>query len=154
FADLAKKNDVATPRLPIDAGRLSLAATAGLSFGATLKTGAAKDGAAAQVDIASQRIQITGGGTQGPDGYLQLAATDPNPPGAGSLLIGGSRSQNANGVTITAQASNVVVSNDESTALVGPEILLVSNGNAPADGVAGVRLDDGSVIRAGGDIPA
>jgi filamentous hemagglutinin family protein len=154
FSDLAERNGTATRRLPIDAGRLSLAATAGLSFGATLKTGAAEGGTAAQVDIASQRIQITGGDAPALDGYLQLAATDLSALGAGSLLIGGSRTQNANGITITAQATNVVVSNDESTALVGPEILLVSNGNAPSDGVAGVRLDDGSVIRAEGDIPA
>lgn len=154
FADLAEKNGTATPRLPIDAGRLSLAATAGLNFGATLKTGTAEGGAEAQVDIASQRIQITGGGAPALDGYLQLDATDLNALGAGSLLIGGSRTQNANGVTITAQSNNVVVSNDESTALVGPEILLVSNGNAMTGDVAGVRLDDGSVIRAEGDIPA
>lgn len=154
FAAKAASGGTAVPRLPIDAGRLSISATADLTFGATLRTGAAAGGVGAEVDIASAQIQIVGETSVALGGYLQLAASDLNALGAASLLIGGTRTQNGNGVTIAAQASNVVVSNDENSALVGSEILLVSNGNAIGGGTAGVRLDDGSVIRATGDLPA
>src|SRR5262249_12917463 len=75
------------PRVPIDAGQLVLAATSNLTLGATLQSAAA-GGAAAQVDIASQDIQITGNGEQALTGYLQLSAASLDALGAGSLLIG------------------------------------------------------------------
>ncbi len=94
----------AIPRLPMDAGQLVLAATSSLSLDGTLRAAAAVGGLAAQVDIASQDIQITGSGEQALSGYLQLSADSLDALGAGSLLIGGTRTQTASGVTIDAIA--------------------------------------------------
>ncbi|WP_051278426.1 filamentous haemagglutinin family protein [Solimonas flava] len=152
FAKLAQDKGTAVPRLPVDAGRLTLAASDSLSLGASLQTAAGEGGAGAQVDIASARIQISGGGAGARDGYLQLDVADLNALGAESLLIGGARSQDSSGVTIDAQASSVVVSNDQNSALGAPEILLVTNGGSGAEG-DGLHIESGSVIRAEGKVP-
>ncbi|MFC4313792.1 filamentous hemagglutinin family protein [Steroidobacter flavus] len=153
FSDQAASQGTALPRLMRDAGRLALAATQSLSLGARLNTTAGEGGAGAQVDIASERIQIIGGDASARDGYLQIAASDLNSLGAASLLIGGTRSQTKQGVTIDAQTSSLVVSNDAGSALRGPEILLVTNGGGGAV-EDGLYLESGSAIRAQGEIPA
>ncbi|MCA3932022.1 MAG: filamentous hemagglutinin N-terminal domain-containing protein, partial [Burkholderia sp.] len=70
-AQAAKQGNV-TPPLPVDGGQLVLAATKALTLGATLNAAAGVGGAPAQVDIASQDIQITGNGSAALPGYLQI----------------------------------------------------------------------------------
>ncbi len=144
----------AIPPLPMDAGQLVLAAANSLILNGTLKAAAATGGLAAQVDIASQDIQITGSGTQALTGYLQLSADSLDALGAGSLLIGGTRTQTASGITIDAIANSVVVSNDAGNPLTGPEIILVTKtdttGTDPINAPNGLRIDGGSVITASG----
>ena len=151
FSKLATSRGVVAPQLARDAGRLALSASQSLAFGATLDTAAAKNGAGAQVDIASDRIQIVGSNTQALDGYLQLGAKDLSSLNAASLLIGGARSQNGNGVTIDAQTSSLVVANDANSVLSAPEIVLVTNGGAGAAG-DGLYFQSGSVLRSEGAI--
>lgn len=153
FTNLSAQRDSALPQLMRDAGRLTLSATRSLGLDATLETAAGEDGVGAQVDIASERIQIAGDNTTARDGYLQLDASDLSSLGAASLLIGGVRSQNGDGVTIDAQTSSLIVSNDASSTLTAPEILLVTDGGAgrPDDGL---HLESGSAIRADGAIAA
>ncbi|MFL9866766.1 filamentous hemagglutinin family protein [Paraburkholderia fungorum] len=146
-----------TPLLPVDGGRLALAAISGLTLGATLNTAAGTGGAPAEVDIASKDIQITGNGAPALSGYLQIGASDLDSLNAGSLLIGGTRTQTSSGITITPIADSVVVSNNASSALQGPEVLLVTKtdptGTDP-NAVNGLRVDAGSVIAASGNYPA
>ncbi|WP_246530286.1 filamentous haemagglutinin family protein [Paraburkholderia podalyriae] len=157
FPTLAAGKGNVTPPLPIDGGQLVLAATQALTLGATLNTAAATGGAPAEVDIASQDIQITGNGQAALAGYLQIGADALDSLNAGSLLIGGTRSVTTAGITINPIANSVVVSNSAGSALSGPEIMLVtktdSTGTDP-NGVNGLRVDAGSAITATGSYPA
>ncbi|WP_229744178.1 hypothetical protein, partial [Aliidongia dinghuensis] len=116
FASQAAEAGRAVPRLPADAGQLALAATSALTLGATLQTQAGPGGQGALVDIASRDIEITGTGAGNAEaalpGYLQLGAAALDQLGAGSLLIGGTRSPTSTGETIHATANSVVVAND------------------------------------------
>ncbi|WP_241021975.1 filamentous hemagglutinin N-terminal domain-containing protein, partial [Burkholderia sp. Ac-20353] len=157
FTVLAAKNGNVTPPLPMDGGQLVLAATQALALGATLNTAAATGGAPAEVDIASQDIQITGNGAPALAGYLQISGDALESLNAGSLLIGGTRAATTNGVTITPIANSVVVSNDGNTSLKGPEILLVTKTDASGtdpNAANGLRVDAGASITAAGDYPA
>ncbi|WP_241022114.1 filamentous hemagglutinin N-terminal domain-containing protein, partial [Burkholderia sp. Ac-20353] len=157
FTSLAAGKGNVTPPLPMDGGQLVLAATKALALGATLNTAAAAGGAPAEVDIASQDIQITGNGAPALAGYLQISGDALDSLNAGSLLIGGTRTATTNGVTITPIANSVVVSNDGNTSLKGPEILLVTKTDASgtdSNAVNGLRVDAGASIAAAGDYPA
>jgi len=166
FANLAAKSGTAVPQLPIDAGQLILGASGSLNLGdggsPRLLTAGASGGAAAQIDIASQDIQIVGNGQTALSGYVQLSAATLDKLGAGSLLIGGTRSQTSSGVSINVTADSVVLSNDSADPLQGPEILLAAKGDAAgadANRLAnklpdGVLVQSGSVIRASGTLPA
>ncbi|MGY4208612.1 filamentous hemagglutinin family protein [Burkholderia sp. PvR073] len=155
-AQAAKKGNI-TPPLPVDGGQLVLAANKALTLGATLNTAAGTGGAPAEVDIASQDIQITGNGGAALPGYLQIGSDALDSLNAGSLLIGGTRAATTKGVTITPIANSVIVSNDGNTALKGPEILLVTktdtSGTDP-NAANGLRIDAGASIAAAGDYPA
>ncbi|MEK7984588.1 filamentous hemagglutinin family protein [Burkholderia contaminans] len=157
FTKLAATKGNVTPPLPVDGGQLVLAATKALTLGATLNAAAGAGGAPAQVDIASQDIQITGNGSAALPGYLQIGSDALDSLNAGSLLIGGTRAATTSGVTITPIANSVVVSNDGNTALKGPEILLVTktdgSGTDP-NAANGLRVDAGASIAAQGDYPA
>jgi len=146
FPPLAATAGDVTPPLPMDAGQLVLAATQNLSLGATLNTAAAAGGAPAEVDIASQAIQIVGSGEVALPGYLQLNADQLDALNAGSLLIGGTRTQTTSGITIDPIATSVVVSNDAANPLTGPEVILVSANS--------LQVDAGSAIAAKGSYPA
>src|SRR6202012_115514 len=146
FPQLAARAGNVTPPLPMDAGQLVLAASSGLQLGATLNTAAAPGGAPAEVDSASQHIQIVGSGETALPGYLQISSDQLDALDAGSLLIGGVRTQTSSGITIDPIASSVVVSNDAAHPLTGPEVILVSSNT--------VQVDSGSVIAAQGAYPA
>jgi hypothetical protein len=179
FATQAASKGNVTPALSRDAGQLVLAASQALSLGAKLNTAAADGGAPAQVDIASQDIQIVGQGETARSGYLQINAIDLDALGAGSLLIGGTRTQTTDGISIEAIANSVVVSNDAAHPLTGPEVILVtktvgdtaasgsgssgssgsttggtsSAGTTDPNAAVGLLIDNGSVITATGSYP-
>ncbi len=155
-AQAAKQGNV-TPPLPVDGGQLVLAATKALALGATLNAAAGPGGAPAEVDIASQDIQVTGNGSAALPGYLQIGGDALDSLNAGSLLIGGTRAAATKGVTITPIANSVVVSNDGNSSLKGPEILLVTKTDASGtdpSAANGLRVDAGASIAAAGDYPA
>lgn len=155
-AQAAKQGNV-TPPLPVDGGQLVLAATKALTLGATLNAAAGIGGAPAEVDVASQDIQITGNGSAALPGYLQIGGDALDSLNAGSLLIGGTRAGTTKGVTITPIANSVVVSNDANSSLKGPEILLVTKTDASGtdpNAANGLRVDAGASIVAAGDYPA
>ncbi|MEQ5842775.1 filamentous hemagglutinin family protein [Paraburkholderia acidicola] len=157
FPTLAAGGGNVTPPLPVDGGQLVLAATKGLTLGATLNTTAGAGGAPAEVDIASQDIQITGNGSAALPGYLQIAASDLDSLNAGSLLIGGTRTATTSGITIAPIADSVVVSNNTGSALTGPEILLVTKtvqNSTDPNAANGLQVDAGAAITASGSYPA
>ncbi|WP_240648036.1 filamentous haemagglutinin family protein [Pararobbsia silviterrae] len=159
FPAFAAGAGTVTPPLPQDGGQLVLAAGQTLTLGASLNMAAAAGGAPAEVDIASQDIQIVGNGGAGEaalPGYLQISADQLDALNAGSLLIGGTRTQTSSGITIDAIANSVVVSNDAADPLTGPEIILVTTSGSSTDpnAATGLRVDPGSVITAQGSYPA
>jgi filamentous hemagglutinin family protein len=157
FPALAANAGNVAPQLPMDAGHLVIAATTGLSLDTTLNAAPAAGGAPAEVDIASQDIQIVGNGETALPGYLQISADQLDALGAGSLLLGGTRTQTTGGLTIDAIANSVVVSNDAADPLSGPEIMLVTKTdptNTDPNAANGLRIDSGSVITASGSYPA
>ncbi|HTA64638.1 MAG TPA: hypothetical protein VK753_03960, partial [Xanthomonadaceae bacterium] len=150
FSALAAQQDTTTPQLARDAGQLVLAATRQLSLGATLDTAADTGGAGAEIDIASRNLQVTDSGQPALAGYVQLDVSDLNALDAGSLLIGGTREQTAQGTQINVLADSVVVSNDAANPLHAPEIMMVAGaGQDPDDGL---HIDAGSVIAAQGTL--
>jgi filamentous hemagglutinin family protein len=161
FPALAAGAGNVTPQLPMDGGQLVIAAIKGLTLGATLNAVPANGGAPAEVDIASQDIQIVGNGETAGEtalpGYLQVSAAQLDALGAGSLLIGGTRTQTTSGITINALANSVVVSNDAADPLTGPEIILVTKTDPTGvdpNAAKGLQIDGGSVIEALGSYPA
>ncbi len=70
-------------------------------------------------------------------------------------MIGGTRTTTSSGITIDAIANSVVVSNDASDPLTGPEIILVTTTASTAtdpNAANGLRIDGGSVIAASGSL--
>ncbi|WP_408949938.1 filamentous haemagglutinin family protein [Lysobacter sp. Hz 25] len=154
FSERAARNGAVAPQLPHDGGQLVLSATRSLELGASLQAAAAPGGAAAQIDIAAQAIQIRGQDQAAREGYVQLDVQGLNRLGAGSLLIGGTRSQRDEGLLIDARADSVVLDNDAASALKGAEIVLVARGGDGSDSArTGVRIGAGATIQADGVLP-
>ena len=121
--------DTKIPRLPTDAGQLTLQASNSMQLNGRVSAGAQRGSRGGIVDIASPvDIVITGkGGDAGP-GKLTLDASQLNSFGAESLLIGGIRKVGADSTVVTVKTGNLIV-NNAGTPLVGPEIILVANKN-------------------------
>lgn len=138
--------NVVTPRLPMDGGSVVYKAVSSLIMDGLLKSAAASGGRGGMVDIAASKIVIAGAGHDVGDlsGYLVLDAARLSGFGAESLLLGGVRSGTSQGTAINVVADSVVVRNDETSALVGPEVILAAKNE--------VLVADGSVLRAQGDL--
>lgn len=149
FAAQAASQGNATPQLPRDGGQLILAAGDALRLGATLSTAAASGGNAAQIDIAARALQVLGAGQTAAAGYVGVDASALNAMNAGSLLLGGTREQSADGMRLHVSAQRLRVSNDAGSALRAPELLLAAAGDGTAAD-SGVRVDAGSVLQAQG----
>ncbi|MBS0311719.1 MAG: hypothetical protein JSR88_10325, partial [Proteobacteria bacterium] len=114
FVDQAAKNNTSLPALPQDGGRLSIGARGNLAFEGTLLAKAGmrdalgKYGANGQVDIYGAKFAIVDNAAAAPSGYTSLKADDLSKLGA-DLLIGGKRTDTANGQTLDVIASDVLV---------------------------------------------
>lgn len=76
---------------------------------------------------------------------LIFTVADLHALGADSLLLGGVRTQNSSGQSITVGAGQVIVANDQQHPLSGPEILLVAGSRETLAPVTGtVNVDAGS----------
>lgn len=138
----ALANNVAVPRLPIDAGQLVLAATQTMTIQGSVKSQALAGGLGSEVDIASPSdILISGSNTNlnGVSGAtLVLDSSDLSAFGADSLLIGGYRTSTTGGTTVTVTTNKLVVDNAGAT-LTGPDVILVSNKSLTLDPNADVE---------------
>lgn len=153
FADKAAHDGKITPRLGIDAGRLVLNPVNFLNVDGTIKTTAAQGGRGANVDIGGKSIAIL---SELPadalaDGTLRVTAGSLTALNAASLLIGGTRTDNADGTTnLVLTAQTISVANDAAHPLSAPEIILAVD-NLTIDTIASsITIADGSVIKATG----
>ena len=137
------------PPLPIDAGRLVLAPSETLQIDATLDAEPGKGGRGAEVDISGAAFEIVSDSSAGaPAGTILLTADELTNLNAASLLIGGTRTDNADGTTsLNITADSIVVANDAAHPLSGPEIVLAVDGSG-----AGITVADGATITSTGSI--
>ena len=134
FAQSTERSRSTAPAAPWDAGRLGLANVQTLTLQGLFLTdsGTAKSltpARAAQVDISGNRIAVVdqAASPSASAGFLQLRADSLNRLNA-SVLLGGSRSETADGVRITTAASEVQIANTSANPLVLPELLLSATG--------------------------
>lgn len=132
YAQLAAKNNVTAPRLPMDAGRLSVSALQSIVLNGMALTQPGRDGSGntgrgSELDISAPKLAVIGHAgyvnNDIPPGYVGLDVAQLND--FESILIGGSRSDSPAGTLITPTASNVVVDTRGET-FSAPEILLVA----------------------------
>ncbi|KQT03020.1 MULTISPECIES: filamentous haemagglutinin family protein [unclassified Bradyrhizobium] len=132
FAQAAAKQNKTPPRLPMDAGRLSVSALQTIILNGIALTQPGSDGKGnigrgGELDISAPKLAVLSHAAYEandvPAGYVGLDVGQIN--GFESVLIGGSRSDIAAGTLITPTASNVVV-DTRGEALSAPEILLVA----------------------------
>lgn len=123
----AMDNGKATPRLPIDSGRLLFDSSRQMSLNGSLAAQAPSGGRGGAVDISSPvDIRILGPSARPQEGALNLEAASLSAFGAESLLVGGKRSPSTSGAAVTATTANVTVDNAGSP-LTGPDVILVAN---------------------------
>jgi filamentous hemagglutinin family protein len=128
FTADAASNGLATPPLPIDAGRLILTPETSMVLDGTFETTPATGGHGSEVDISGADLDIVGssGGSAG-DGAIVLTTASLSDLNAASLFIGGIRTDNADGTTsLNVTTSDITV--QSGATLSAPEILLATNG--------------------------
>ncbi|WP_196221854.1 filamentous haemagglutinin family protein [Sphingobium sp. CAP-1] len=148
FNAQAARDGLALPRSPLDAGRIVLEPIEKLILEASLSTQPGTGGRGAQADISGQAFRIVSQLTDdaGDDGAIQLTAGGLTALGVQSLLIGGVRTEMADGRTaLTVRAGSIAIENDAAHALTAPELLFATDGSASA-----LRVLDGAVVNAAG----
>jgi filamentous hemagglutinin family protein len=144
--DRAARKDLARPRLPLDAARVILSPLTELRLAGAFDTRAASGGQGGQFDILGANIVIASEGAEATEGALTLTDSALSRLNATSLLIGGRRSDNADGsTTLSATASAVEVRGGAT--LQAPELLLVAGGAGSR-----VTIADGAVLNATGEL--
>lgn len=146
FAARARRNGLTAPRLPIDSARLILEPIASLTANAAVLSAPAAGGRAATADIAGTRFGIVSTAPAvAPADTIIITAATLNSLNVASLLIGGTRTDNADGTTSLAiTARDILLANSIDTALTAPELLLAVDGAAAA-----ITLADGAAIVSG-----
>ncbi|EIP98788.1 filamentous hemagglutinin family N-terminal domain protein [Opitutaceae bacterium TAV1] len=156
FAAYAAGRDQITQPLPVDAGQLVLSARRALVLDGAARTGAGEGGRGALIDITADSIAVIATGAEANEYYsVNLDGAALSRFGAGSLLLGGTRTYTGDGILITGIAERVLIANDADSALVAPEVLLVSKtviAGEALDGTGVIELAEGSVIRAEGAV--
>jgi len=127
LASGAALHDAAVPRLPVDSGRLVLAATKSMNVAGSVLSEAPVGAKGGEIDISSPTdILITRPGGSAHGDMLVLDASQLSAFHADSLLIGGLRESTDKGTNVAVTTGNITVDNS-SAPLSGKEIILVAN---------------------------
>lgn len=161
FAQQAQSQELAAPRLPIDAGTLTLTVGKSLINEGTLLGTPGKNGRGSVVEITGENIAIIADGTDtsSMEGLLALTASSLNAFGSESLLLGATASQEEGGRRLNVTARQVQVQSGAELTL--PEIVIAAtekiqvdegatvSGNGTASGIVDDLLvdGDGAVLR-------
>lgn len=156
FAKLAASTGTVAPQLPSDGGSLVVSAANALTLNGTGRFAPATGGRGGSAAFTGANLLVlasdqTESAADIAAGYLVLSSDQLNALGATTLLLGGTSALTASGVTLTATANNVEVQTDAAHPLTGPDVLLITTGQAGANGLT---VDAGSVIAAAGSVPA
>lgn len=151
FPARAARNGLTSPRIPLDAGRLVIGAITGITAKATFETAAATGGRASATDIAGTNFLIVGNASSASSpapapGTIVVTTGTLAALNSASLLIGGTRTDNADGTTsLVVSANSIAVANDGTTTLTAPELLFAVAGPGSS-----ISLADGSSVAASG----
>ncbi|MCW1887292.1 filamentous hemagglutinin family protein [Luteolibacter flavescens] len=117
------------PVLPTDSGYLRFQATQSMDLAGAVASQSISGGRGASIDISTQLDTfISNGTTSGGPGVITLDSAALNAFGAESLLIGGTRSRNADGTsTVTVSSGKITV--DNAGAPLGAEDLILAAKN-------------------------
>lgn len=117
------------PQLPQDSGYLLFQGTQSMSLlGNVLSTPLTAAGRGASIDISAPlNIAITNASGVATPGTISLNAAALSAFGAESLIIGGKRTRDSSGVTITVQSTNITVDN-AGTPLTAKDVTLATKG--------------------------
>jgi filamentous hemagglutinin family protein len=183
FVTKANHDGVMVPALPIDAGRIAVTAQQSLILAGTIAAQPAPGGRGGELDISALKLVVSPTDPigvdpdyQAGDGWVWVSVDQLNALGLESLLLGGLRTNQADGSTLITPASTEVSIDTRGTVLSVPELLLaaipqpsvvdqiVTVGSlppvevkfaGPADPNSGkVRIVSGSVIESIGTVHA
>ncbi|MEW6436274.1 MAG: filamentous hemagglutinin family protein [Pseudomonadota bacterium] len=145
FTQTAAQNGTVTPRLPIDAGQLILAATSSLNLNATnnFATGTALDssgniltGRGGLADITGTDLLVvaadlasTYAANPAYDGAIFVDADQLSRLDVASLLIGGVRAPTTTGISVTPAATSLTIATDAAHPLTAPDLMLATQGS-------------------------
>ena len=129
-------------RLPADAGRVAINAVTNLVLDGSVVTNHSSTSRGAEVDISSDKIAISGDGSQ-ETGFLNLSSSKLNAIGAESLLIGGKRTSTTEGTKLDVTATEIKVNGGAN--LTGQEIIVASTDK--------VSVGSGTTIKGSGVAP-
>lgn len=144
FATLAAQERRVAGAVAADAGALSISAIDKLDLSGNFNTApATAGGRAAEVDISADRIALVDRiGQTGVDaGFLQIEAATLSRI-QGSLLIGGTRSNDGENVRVSAGARDVLVANSSASPVRAPDLLLAASDS--------IEVRGGSVLSGAG----
>ncbi|ATY34220.1 hypothetical protein CVN68_21530 [Sphingomonas psychrotolerans] len=140
----ASDKGVARPRLPLDAARVILSPLTELRIAGVFDTRAAEGGQGGQFDLLGTNVVIAADDSQQTPGALTVGASTLASLGATSLLIGGQRSDGADGTTaIHPSAGSILIKSG--VTLDTPELLLAVGGTGSA-----LTIEDGVTLKASG----
>ncbi|HEY4079018.1 MAG TPA: filamentous hemagglutinin family protein [Rhizomicrobium sp.] len=145
FNALAAHDGNITPQLPVDAGRLIINPGATLTVDAVVATAASTGGRGAKIDIGGADIDILSALPDmiPADGTIRITAASLSNLKADSLLVGGTRTDNADGTTtLNVTANDILLENDATGPLSAGEVVLAA-GNA-------ITVANGAAISATG----
>lgn len=168
FAKIAAQANVAAPALPMDGGRVEIAATNSLVFDATAMAQPASGGRGGELDISAADIDLVSATTSSADlqqaasaGYLEIDVSQLDQSGFDTILVGGTSSDVSAGTLISPTAQSVIVDTN-GTAFAAPQIILVAQAGTssasllsiapsqsftvPKSGTGNVTVEAGSII--------
>ncbi|OYW16586.1 MAG: hypothetical protein B7Z39_01005 [Novosphingobium sp. 12-64-8] len=129
FNDLAVQQGKVAPRSPIDAARFVISPAESFTVDGLFDVAPATGGRGAQFDIAASVISIRAALPETPtEGVLTLTSDTLAKLNANSLLVGGTRNDNADGTT-TINVLGKTINVDGSASLALPELILAAGGS-------------------------
>jgi filamentous hemagglutinin len=153
FATQASGNNVATPKLPEDAGGLSIGVTSAAQLAGTLVGSPADGGRGATLDLTATNLYIGADAADAPSGasYVTIDPAQLDALGAESILLGATRSVKGDSTDLNVGAENLVIGQNAN--LTAPEIILAASGAIDLQSGAQVTAT-GSVVAAEPDFSA
>jgi filamentous hemagglutinin family protein len=145
FTAAATAAGVVAPQLPNDGGYLEFDAANTLALSGQFLLNPDTGGRRGTADISAPDIYVVASDSQAvPANALVLTAAELNSIDADSLMLGGVRQVGSNGTNVAVGAQNIMVENNSSSALTGPEIILAAQDN--------ITIASGAVINASGKL--